>query len=330
MRDNSLVSVIVPVYNVREYLNECIDSIISQTYTQTEIILIDDGSTDDSGKICDDYADKDSRIKVIHKENGGLSEARNTGIKNATGKYIYFIDSDDYILPDTLKELTDIAEAEDADIVFFDAKSFEEGEKGFNIEQRYIRKKEYKTDKGFKVFEALQNNKEYHPSVCLLFFKNSFFRETGLEFVSGIYHEDMIFTYIALCSANRVAQCKKAFYMRRYRNESITVSRKTEKHFNGLLCVYNTVKDFSEKNNLSDLSAGKKYIVRCAYNALNVYKKLDKDNKKKLKNDYRKLKEDILLNGAFGDTALKMRCHSELRWFIYKVFEKTAGRVLGK
>ncbi len=330
MRDNSLVSVIVPVYNVQEYLNECIDSVISQTYTQTEIILIDDGSTDNSGKICDDYARKDSRIKVIHKENGGLSEARNTGVKNATGKYIYFIDSDDYILPDTLKELTDIAEAEDADIVYFDAKSFEEGEKGFNIEQRYIRKKEYKTDEGFKVFEALQNNKEYHPSVCLLFFNKKFFDENKLEFVSGIYHEDMIFTYIALCLANRVAQCKKAFYMRRYRNESITVSRKNEKHFNGLLCVYNKVKDFSQKNNLSDLSAGKKYIARCAYNALNVYKKLDKDNKKKFKNDYRKLKEDILFNGAFGDTALKMRCHSELRWFIYKVFEKTAGRVLGK
>ena len=92
-----LISLIVPVYNVSNYLRKCIDSIISQTYTSLEIILVDDGSTDDSGNICDYYSKCDSRIKVIHKKNGGLSDARNTGIEYATGLYIGFIDSDDYI-----------------------------------------------------------------------------------------------------------------------------------------------------------------------------------------------------------------------------------------
>ena len=95
--DKDLISVIVPVYKVEEYLNRCVDSIINQTYKNLEIILVDDGSPDNCGKICDDYAKHDKRIKVIHKKNGGLSDARNAGLDIAKGKYIGFVDSDDYI-----------------------------------------------------------------------------------------------------------------------------------------------------------------------------------------------------------------------------------------
>ena len=98
-----LISVIVPVYKVEEYLHKCVDSILAQTYTNLEIILVDDGSPDNCGKICDEYAEKDSRIKVIHQENGGLSAARNTGLDIATGNYIGFVDSDDYIDPDYIE-----------------------------------------------------------------------------------------------------------------------------------------------------------------------------------------------------------------------------------
>ena len=97
MKTPELISVIIPVYNVEQYLNRCVDSVINQTYKNLEIILVDDGSTDNSGKICDEYALKDNRIKVIHKENGGLSSARNAGLDIAKGAYIGFIDSDDYI-----------------------------------------------------------------------------------------------------------------------------------------------------------------------------------------------------------------------------------------
>ena len=95
-----LISVIVPVYNVEEYVEKCVLSIINQTYKNLEIILVDDGSTDNSGKICDEIAIKDNRIKVIHKKNGGLSDARNVGIDIAKGDYLGFVDSDDYIDPD--------------------------------------------------------------------------------------------------------------------------------------------------------------------------------------------------------------------------------------
>ena len=95
-------SVIVPIYNVEEYLEECVESVLAQTYTDFELILVDDGSPDRCGVICDEYALKDSRIRVIHKQNGGLSDARNAGLDQATGEYIYFLDSDDSILPDLL------------------------------------------------------------------------------------------------------------------------------------------------------------------------------------------------------------------------------------
>lgn len=100
-----LISIVVPVYNVEKYLNKCVDSLINQTYPNIEIILIDDGSEDTSGKKCDEFADSDSRIKVIHKKNGGLSDARNAGIEIASGKYIMFVDSDDYVMPEMVELL---------------------------------------------------------------------------------------------------------------------------------------------------------------------------------------------------------------------------------
>ena len=102
---NELVTVVVPVYNVEKYLKRCVDSLINQTYKNLEIILVDDGSTDNSGKLCNDYAKDDSRIKVVHKKNGGLSDARNAGIDIASGKYVSFVDSDDYVNNDFIKIL---------------------------------------------------------------------------------------------------------------------------------------------------------------------------------------------------------------------------------
>ena len=109
IKDNQphLISVIVPVYNVEKYLRQCLDSIINQTYRNLEIILVDDGSTDSSGIICDEYAQIDARIKVIHKENGGLSSARNAGLDVCTsgGDFIAFVDSDDWLEPDMYERL---------------------------------------------------------------------------------------------------------------------------------------------------------------------------------------------------------------------------------
>jgi glycosyltransferase involved in cell wall biosynthesis len=113
---NLLISIIVPVYNMEKYLDRCMDSVLNQTYTNIEVILVDDGSTDSSPKMCDEYAEKDSRIKVVHKENGGLSDARNAGLKVATGAYIGYVDSDDWIEPDMYERMYNACVKNDAQL----------------------------------------------------------------------------------------------------------------------------------------------------------------------------------------------------------------------
>ena len=113
---NPLISVVVPIYKVEEYLQRCVDSIINQTYKNLEIILVDDGSPDSCPKMCDNFAKQDKRIKVIHKINAGVSEARNTGLEYATGDYVGFIDSDDYIHPTMYEKLLNGIKKENSDI----------------------------------------------------------------------------------------------------------------------------------------------------------------------------------------------------------------------
>lgn len=327
MENQALISVIIPVYNVEKYLHECVDSIINQTYKNLEIILVDDGSTDSSGKICDEYAERDNRITVIHKENGGLSLARNAGFNMASGDYAYFLDSDDYIVAHALETLAEIAAADSSDIVYFDAVSFADSE-DFKVKQNYIRENIYKKGLGFDILTELQNRGDYHSAVQLLFFRRGFLKEQKLSFVPEVYHEDMIFTYEAFCVAKTVSQCREALYFRRYRKDSIMTSKKSKKHFLSLAAVYRGVRDYSFDNNIQNSSTAKKYITRCAFNALNTYKLLTKQERKECRRDYERLKKDIMSDGAYGDSSLKMRCRGKLFWFIYKIFEKTAGRFL--
>ena len=327
MENSGLISVIIPVYNVEEYLRECIDSVLSQTYENYEIILVDDGSTDNSGKICDEYAEKNNKITAIHKENGGLSDARNTGLKLAKGEYIYFLDSDDYIIPEAFAELVSVIKKDNSDFVFFDAKSFEDSNKGFNIEQRYVRKKEYPFVSGLTVLEELMENKDYHSPVQMYFYKHSFLKENNLTFLNDIVYEDSLFSYKAFCLAKGVSHIKKTIYCRRYRTNSIMTSNKNKKYFQSIYKVYENVIDFSKAKNVFDLAVAKKYIARCAFNVFNNYEKLNREDKNNCKKQLKEIKNIILKDNAYGNKALKMRCYGKAFWFIYKVFEKTVGRL---
>lgn len=328
MENQALISVIIPVYNVEQYLCECVDSVINQTYKNLEIILVDDGSTDSSGKICDDYAEKDTRITVIHQKNGGLSEARNTGLSESDGKYIYFLDSDDYIAPDTLETLIVIAEKDNSDIVFFDAISFTDPN-DFSITQNYIRNNKYTTDKGVNVFRAMVQKKEFRSAVPLLFLQKDFIAKSNLRFIPRILHEDMIFTYQALCVADTVSQCAKALYYRRYRKDSIMTSSKSKKHFLSCIDVCKINTEFTHDILKTDIPVEcNQYLSRCAFNVFNVYDKLCSSDCKTYKKVLKEFKQYVVENNAFSDTALKMRCYGKIFWFIYKVFDKTVGRLL--
>lgn len=327
MENQALISVIIPVYNVEEYLRECVDSVINQIYKNTEIILVDDGSTDSSGEICDEYVERDERVSVIHQKNGGLSAARNTGLANAGGKYIYFLDSDDYIAPNALDALYGIAEKDNSEVVFFDAVSFADTS-DFTVNQNYVRKNAYKTDTGYNIFKALSRNNDFHSAVPLLFIDRAFLLNSDLKFIPHILHEDMVFTYQALCKASAVSQCREALYYRRYRKDSIMTSKKTKKHFLSCVTVCRLNADFTEKTLSGDTSAAYEYIARCAFNVFNVYEKLSNNDRKSCKSELRDFKKFIAENRAFGNPALKMRCYGKAFWFIYKVFEKTVGRLL--
>ncbi len=326
MENQALISVIIPVYNVEEYLRECVDSVLCQTYGNFEIILVDDGSTDSSGEICDEYLEKDERVTVIHQKNGGLSVARNAGLSETNGDYIYFLDSDDYISENAIETLLKIAQRDNSDIVFFDAVSFADTD-DFEVSQNYIRKNKYKTDNGYEVFSAMTQNKEYHSAVPLLFISSEFLRNTNISFIPDIIYEDMVFTYQLFCKASTVSQCTDALYHRRYRKNSIMTSSKSKKHFTSCVEVYTANAEFAKQINQTDVSAANGFVCRCAFNIFNVYEKLDKSDKKICKAELKKVKKDILRNEAFGDTALKMRCYGKVFWFIYKVFEKTVGRL---
>lgn len=330
MEEKELVSVIIPVYNVENYLQECVDSVLTQTYEHFEIILVDDGSTDTSGQLCDTYSEADSRVNVLHQENRGLSEARNAGLSMAKGTYAYFLDSDDWILPNTLEVLINKAEIETSDVVFFDARSFEDGQPEKQIQQNYIRTGSYKTESGQAVLKQLQENKEYHSAVPLLFIKKSLLDDIGLRFEPGILYEDMIFTYALLCQAKRVAYINQPFYQRRYRSNSIMTSKKTAKNYLSAEKVYYAVRQTSANLGIMQNDMAKDYIARCAFNSLNYYVSLKPKDKLEFRTAYKKMKKHILRNQSYGNKALQMRCYGRVPWAIYKVYEKAVSGMKGK
>ena len=151
---NEKISVIVPIYKVEPYLRQCVDSILNQTYTNLEIILVDDGSPDNCGAICDEYAAKDTRVKVIHKENGGLSDARNAGLDIAVGDCYYFVDSDDYLPVRSVEEMIEMLRKQDADMVIggFERFSDKTGEVFFSTESEGLVTYVYTQEEAFRDF----------------------------------------------------------------------------------------------------------------------------------------------------------------------------------
>ena len=172
-----MVSVIIPIYNVERYLRDCIESVLAQSFSDIEVILVDDGSPDNCGAICDEYAGKDNRITVIHKKNGGLSDARNAGLDIARGKYILFVDSDDMIKKETVSHLYEYIRREKAQIVYFNAETLYEDFEDRGYTEDLIRKNHYKTSKGAFILQTQRNNDEFYAAVPLNMFEREFLQK---------------------------------------------------------------------------------------------------------------------------------------------------------
>ena len=210
-----LISVIVPIYNVEDYLNRCVDSIINQTYKNLEIILVDDGSPDNCPKMCDDYAKKDSRIKVVHKENGGLSDARNAGMKVATGGYVSFIDSDDYVSLDFYEILLQTMIDNDSDIVECSVVKFYENEK-FDEYSDDLKVTNYET---VDALDGLISENPFKQHVWNKLYKSSV--ALDIPYAVGKLNEDEFWTYQVFGKAKKVTRINKTMYYYFQRNGSI-------------------------------------------------------------------------------------------------------------
>ncbi len=215
------ISVIVPIYNVEKYLRRCIDSILAQSFVSFELILINDGSKDNSGKICDEYKNKDERITVIHQENKGVSEARNAGIewvfKNSDSEWINFIDSDDWVHPDYLKDLYETAT--ECDVTMSICNCLKTPEFSVNIE---------KSEKSVKIFSAedFWCFRQYGSPCTKLFRKSDL---SDIRFPKGLLYEDVFVTYRLIFKQEKVAYIDNPLYFYYTRPGSTTQSAWTPK-----------------------------------------------------------------------------------------------------
>lgn len=227
-----LISIIVPVYNVEAYLAKCVDSILAQTYTNLEIILVNDGSSDGCGRICDEYAKQDKRIKVIHKQNGGLSDARNVAIDVATGEFITFIDSDDYVTDDYIMTLYSLIEKYECKVSIALYNTFVEGSKPKVVNRVY--REDCQTN--IKAIEEMFYQEKYDRASWAKLYHSSLFA-TGIRYPKGIVYEDLATTYLLIFQSDKVAFCNRRIYNYLLRRDSIEGSSFSSKKMDSALKV---------------------------------------------------------------------------------------------
>jgi glycosyltransferase involved in cell wall biosynthesis len=219
-----LVSVVVPVYNTEEFLPECVDSILNQTCRSLELILVDDGSTDRSAELCDEYARQDDRVKVLHIENGGCAAARRRGLAAASGTYLYFQDSDDYIATDALEKLVARADADALDLLAFDGNVVDEQGRPLRT-SGLIRSGQYDgVFSGPQLFAALKRNSDYSVHFQCHLIRLDRLREMEMSYSTDGPHDDLIFMFLLYMQSERCGVLPEPLFMRRFREGSITTS----------------------------------------------------------------------------------------------------------
>ena len=226
MEQNSLVSVVMPVYNVEKYLAEAVDSVLRQTYDAWELILVDDGSTDTSGEMCDSYANKDCRIRAIHQDNAGLSGARNTGMANAKGEYLLFVDSDDYISNTALQDMIETAREEMADCILFEIAQFDDRTDKIKIYAQYQEEEFKENETAVDILRRLLQTKEYQAMAWGYMINCKLLKKINLSFQRGILHEDELFTLQYMLQCKKIALVDHTCYYYRVRENSIMYDKK--------------------------------------------------------------------------------------------------------
>ena len=293
-----MVSVIIPVYNVEKYLDRCVQSIVSQTHKDLEIILVDDGSPDNCPAICDKWAKKDSRIKVIHKENGGLSDARNIGVEHASGEWVYFIDSDDYLSPDAIEKLYRVALENGCEISMGRYVSVADG-----IEEQndFTNKISIYDENGFwEYVYSLMLENEFDISVNFIISCNKLIKKEivdEVKFPVGKLHEDefVIHQWVSKCKKIAFLNSKLYYYVRH--SDSIMGERSKQSVINAAEAFEQREKYFID-NNVPFLVCTVTYLLDFFIRLYFDAKEIDKKTAESIRSTYRKYyKLGIKLNG---------------------------------
>ncbi|WP_054834610.1 glycosyltransferase family 2 protein [Methanobrevibacter arboriphilus] len=255
MVDNIKISVIVPVYNVEKYLSNCLDSIINQSLEDIEIICVNDGSTDNSLKILEEYAANDNRIRIITKKNEGLGAARKTGLDNSSGgEYILFVDSDDYIKNDACEKVYGNALSNDSELVFFNFCDFNENRvfdpciscNAFNS----LKNSENFNNLTFKAYEIKECVLNSYFSAWSKLYKKSFlYKYDDFYFPKHRIFEDLFFHVQVIIRAERISYCNEGLYLYRRSNSNSIMNNTREKVFDVFIAI-NLIKEFLIKNDL--------------------------------------------------------------------------------
>ena len=309
MENNQLISIIIPVYNVEPYLSKCIKSIINQTYKKLEIILINDGSTDNSLKICKEYAKKDSRIKVINKKNGGLSSARNKGIENSKGKYLIFIDSDDYIDLTMVEKLYTNLLENNADISicnhYYDYQNNNLKVKSFPKDKLLVTEKE-------KYYNIYNDYSVATIIACAKIYKREIFND--IKYPIGMVHEDEAIVLDILEKANRISYFNEPLYYYVQRQNSIT-NKFNLKRLDIITIHENRINKLKEKKDEYLLYLEYKTYTKRLIKIIvpGLYSIKENEKAKYYKEKYQKLIKYILSNFNISNK-------ERIKWVIIKIF----------
>ena len=311
-----IISIIVPVYNVEKYVAKCIESIIKQDMEEIELLMIDDGSTDNSGKICDEWAAKDSRIKVMHIENRGVSSARNLGLELAQGEYIGFVDSDDYIHKSMYRVLYNTLIEEHADMVVCDFAKVYEGEKTPVNEQEHI--DIYK----FTNMEALmQLHKESFKwnIVVNKLYKRELFKE--VRFTEGIIFEDMDIMHKIIYQCEKILYINQTYYYYYQRSGSILRSEYTLKKIDKVKVLEDRMRFAMQIKNKEFRQATEKLYIDALFHNYVVMRfvlKMLPKQAKIIKKGYTSFIPNLLANPNFG---LKHKIAMVLFWINTRIYD---------
>ena len=259
---DELISVIIPIYKVEKYLKQCIESVINQTYTNLDIILVDDGSPDNCGLLCDEYEKKDSRIRVIHKQNGGLSDARNAGITIAQGEYIGFVDSDDYISQDMYEKLHSAIKKNNAQLAVCNFQYVNEDGTEINKQSPVKNEKLSRIEALHKLNESMW---WYYVTAWNKLYRKELF--SNIRFPFARLYEDAYLVHEIMGECDNIATISEKLYYYRQRDNSIITSGKSVRNYDAVEALCNRC-DYYYRLGYNELIRGTVFVLKEEFDSL--------------------------------------------------------------